>query len=379
MRFLTILTSATVAHAMAFAPHVAVAQSAASTKPAPAAAPSAKPTPSAAAPSAAASSAAAPSAKPTPSAAAPSAAASSAAAPSAAAPSTPAPKVDAASTPTAGTPTASATQSAVSPEDAKLACIASFDEAQRERNAGHFLASRAALIQCSEQQCGDALASECTRMFSDVEAATPSVVFSAHDAALNADRSDVAVAMNGKPFLERLDGKPLPLDPGQYEFTFSAPGAQSVKLPVVIRTGEKYRVINVVFPAPEAPKATLQAPAAALAAAPPEASGGVPALSYVFGGLGVAGVGAFVALRLIGASDYKAMEDTCAPTCLDSDIDNLKLKYLLSNVALGVGAASLGAAIVIYAVAPSEPEAPAASVALVPTAGGSSLVFDARF
>jgi len=73
------------------------------------------------------------------------------------------------------------------------------------------------------------------------------------------------------------------------------------------------------------------------------------------------------------------MKDTCAPNCLDSDIDNLKLKYLLSNVALGVGAASLGAAIVIYAASPSGPDEPAATLALVPAPGGSRVVFDARF
>lgn len=276
--------------------------------------------------------------------------------------------------PAAGGPAASQ-----SPEDAKLACIASFEEAQRERNAGHYLASRAALIQCSEPQCGDVLASECTRMYADVESATPSVVFSAHDAARNADRSDVAVTMNGKPLLERLDGKPLPVDPGQYELVFSAPGVQPVKLPVVIRTGEKYRVINVVFPAPETQPSSLRPQPAAAAVTAPESSAEVPALSYVFGGLGVAGVGAFVALRMIGASDFDAMKKDCAPGCLDGDVDNLKLKYTLSNVALGVGVASLGAAIVIYAVAPNEPEDPSGTLALVPTADGSRLVFDGRF
>lgn len=276
-------------------------------------------------------------------------------------------------------PTGAAAGAGQSPEDAKLACIASFEEAQRERNAGHYLASRAALIQCSEPQCGDVLASECTRMYADVESATPSVVFSARDAARNADRSDVAVTMNGKPLLERLDGKPLPVDPGQYELVFSAPGVQPVKLPVVIRTGEKYRVINVVFPAPETPPSSLRPQPAAAAVTAPEGSAEVPALSYVFGGLGVAGVGAFVALRMIGASDFDAMKKDCAPGCLDGDVDNLKLKYTLSNVALGVGVASLGAAIVIYAVAPNEPEDPSGTLALVPTADGSRLVFDGRF
>lgn len=342
MRFLTISSAATAAIAAWFSAGVAAAQSAPATKPggappnAPAAAPSAPGAPSA---------------------------------PSA--PGAAAPKSDA---------TAPGAQAdSQSPEDAKLSCIASFDEAQRERNAGHYLASRAALIQCSEPQCGDVLASECTRMYADVEAATPSVVFSAHDAARNADRSDVAVTMNGKPFLERLDGKPLPVDPGQYELVFSAPGAEPVKMPVVIRTGEKYRVINVVFPAPAAPATPLRPAAAAVQVTPPEGSAEVPALSYVFGGLGVAGVGAFVALRLIGASDFDAMKKDCAPGCLDADVDNLKLKYLLSNVALGVGVASLGAAIVIYAVAPNEPEDPSASLALVPTADGSRLVLDGRF
>ena len=342
MRFLTISSAATAAIAAWFSAGVAAAQSTPATKPG----------------------------------AAPSAPAAGASAPSGA----PAPKSDAATT-GAASPATGAQTASPSPEDAKLACIASFEEAQRERNAGHYLASRAALIQCSEPQCGDVLASECTRMFADVESATPSVVFSAHDAARNADRSDVSVTMNGKPLLERLEGKPIPVDPGQYELVFSATGVEPVKLPVVIRTGEKYRVINVVFPAPETPASPLRPPPAAAAAVvtAPEGSAEVPVLSYVLGGLGVAGVGAFVALRVIGGSDFDKMKEDCAPGCLDADVDNLKLKYTLSHVALGVGVASLGAAIVLYAVAPNEPEDPSASLALVPTADGSRLVFDGRF
>jgi hypothetical protein len=338
MRFLTISSAATAVCAAWFSAGVAAAQTTPATKPGAAPAPSTS-------------------------------------APAAPAPGAQAPKAD---TTGAAAPGASAQAASESPEDAKLSCIASFEEAQRERNAGHYLASRAALIQCSEPQCGDVLASECTRMFADVESATPSVVFSAHDAARDADRSDVAVTMNGKPLLERLDGKPLPVDPGQYELVFTAPGAQPVKLPVVIRTGEKYRVINVVFPAPET-SSPLSAPPAAVQVTVPEGSREVPALSYVFGGLGVAGIGAFVALRVIGSSDFDAMKADCAPGCESADVDNLKLKYMLSNVALGVGVASLGAAIVIYAVAPNEPEDPSASLALVPTADGSRLVLDGRF
>jgi hypothetical protein len=341
MRFLTILTAASALCAAGLSAGAASAQNASPAKPgvAPASGP----------------------------------ATSGAAAPSAAGGQTPA-----ADATTAGASPAAAAASQ-NPEDAKLECITAFEEAQRERNAGHYLASRAALIQCSEPQCGDVLASECTRMYADVESATPSVVFSAHDSVRNSDRSDVAVTMNGKPLLERLEGKPIPVDPGQYELTFTAPGLAPVKMAVVIRTGEKYRVINVVFPAPAEASAPLRGPSGAVQVTPPEGSAEVPVLSYVLGGVGVAGIGAFVALRLIGGSDFDAMKETCSPNCLDSDIDNLKLKYMLSNVALGVGAASLGAALVIYAVAPNEPEDPSASVALVPTADGSRLVLDGRF
>jgi hypothetical protein len=390
MRFLTISSAATAVMAACFSAGVAAAQGAPATKPgaappnAPAATPGTNAPAGATKPGAsAATPPAAPATKPAATGATPSAPAPGAAG----APSAPgaAPKSDATATgaATAGSSAAGAAPGAPaasqSPEDAKLACIASFEEAQRERNAGHYLASRAALIQCSEPQCGDVLASECTRMYADVESATPSVVFSAHDAARNADRSDVAVTMNGKPLLERLDGKPLPVDPGQYELVFSAPGVASVKLPVVIRTGEKYRVINVVFPAPETPASTLRPTPAAVQVTTPEGSPEVPVLSYVLGGVGVAGIGAFVALRLIGSSDFDKMKGDCAPGCEEADVDNLKLKYLLSNVALGVGVASLGTAIVLYAVAPNEPEDPSASLALVPTADGSRLVLDGRF
>jgi hypothetical protein len=272
-------------------------------------------------------------------------------------------------------------------KDPKLACIAAFEEAQVRRNASQFLASQARLLACAKPECGEALLSECTQMYSELDSAIPSVVFSAHDSSTGIDRSDVSVAINGKPTLEVLDGKPISLDPGDYTFTFTAPGTTTVTREVIVRTGEKYRQINVNLQAPE--PIAAPAPAASLQPEPRETKGdrgregpggGLPTSSYVLGGAGVASLATFGVLRLIGAAEFNSMQKDCAPGCPRADVSNLELEYLVSNVALGVGLAAIAGAVVVgYAIESEEPDAPDLALSVGPRGDGTLLHLCSRF
>lgn len=100
------------------------------------------------------------------------------------------------------------------PGDEKHICIAAFDQAQRLRNASQYLLSQRELLKCANPSCGDALMSECTAMYSQQEAAIPSIVLSARDAGKGIDLNEVEVSIDGKLLVHVLDGKPIPLDPG---------------------------------------------------------------------------------------------------------------------------------------------------------------------
>lgn len=276
------------------------------------------------------------------------------------------------------TPTAAlAEEWASSPEpvpvDAKVSCVGALEQAHSHEKAGRYLASQEELLKCINPVCGDAILSWCTRMHAELESAIPTVVFSAHDEARNVDLSEVAVAVDGKPLLDALDGKATALDPGRYALTFSAAGHEPLEKVVVIRAGERFRQIHVSFP--RADGATARVVTRVAAPQPTRAlepSGRlVPVMSYVLGGLGVVGVGTFASLRVMANAQDEELQQACAPVCRESDVASVDQKYLMSNVALGVGAAALGGAVLFYVVEPSEPTSLEVALEVIPTKRGA--------
>jgi hypothetical protein len=272
---------------------------------------------------------------------------------------------------------APASEAAAEPvaQDEKARCIGAFDQAQVDRAASRYLASQKQLLVCARPVCGNALMAECTQMYTDIDRAIPSIVISAHDEADDVDLTSVEVTVDGQPFAQLLDGKPVPIDPGDYEFVFSVPGREPVQRTIVVGTGDKYRQVQVVFPASHPVTRPARASSAQVTADVTPSSRGVPTMSYVLGGVGIVGIGAFVGLRIVGNSDFDSMKERCAPGCTESDVSDLRQKFLLSNVALGVGAGATAGALLWYLLAPSESTSP--PVAIAPSASGQGLVASA--
>jgi len=229
--------------------------------------------------------------------------------------------------------------------DEKVACIAAFEDAQVNRAASLLLEARQRLLACSSPACGNLLRSECTQMFTDVERALPSVVLAAKVEGTNHDLTEVEVLIDGQPLASSLDGKPVMINPGEYELTFKTRGHAPLQRRVVVGTGEKYRQISVVFP--ESPSHHPAPTPVATPVVPPREAR-VPVMSYVLGGVSVVGLGSFAVLRVIAASDFDTLKSGCSPSCSDSDVSRLRNKYVVSNVALGTGLAAAGGAILWY-------------------------------
>jgi len=66
--------------------------------------------------------------------------------------------------------------------------------------------------------------------------------------------------------------------------------------------------------------------------------------AYVLGAAGVAGMAMFATFALLGKSDQHHLESTCSPHCNPADVDALRTKFLIADLALAVGVVSLGAA-----------------------------------
>jgi hypothetical protein len=250
----------------------------------------------------------------------------------------------------------------------KIACAKSFEQTQRLRNDSHYLSAAEEAMKCARQSCGEALFDECTKIYSELQTATPSVVLSAR--APNGDElTKVSVSVDGKPALDELDGKPMRLDPGNHTFSFSSAEHGSIEHEYLIRAGEQFRAITIDF----APEKTGQGDANARDREPnpsgPTPSRRPPLASYVLGGVSVVGLGAFIGFRIAGSHEFDARASDCKPTCSSSQVESIRQKYVLSDIALGVSAAATAAAVTIYLVAPAEP-APRAALQLTPVNQG---------
>jgi hypothetical protein len=238
-------------------------------------------------------------------------------------------------------------------EQEKAVCAQSFEQAQRLRNDSQYLAANRELLKCANPKCGDALFQECSKLYGELQAAIPSVVFEAR--AGSQELVDVTVSLAGQLLTQQLDGKPVLIDPGSHTFKFEALDMAPIEKTVIVRAGEKYRQIAVVFEA-KTPTPVVTAPVTPppTTTLPADSGRHVPLGSYVLGGVGVLALGGFVAFRAMGSSDYDGLQTSCSPHCSQSEVDKVKQKYLISNVALGVGAAAFVGALVIYVAQPHQ-------------------------
>src|SRR5580692_3876063 len=131
--------------------------------------------------------------------------------------------------------------------DAKDACIAAAERGQAQRDDGKYRAARDAFVACSQETCPRVIQQSCTKWLHDLEETTPTIVLGAKDEHGN-DLTDVTVTLDGAPFATLLDGKPVPLDSGPHVLTFQREGSTPVEQKLVVRAGERARVINVTLP-----------------------------------------------------------------------------------------------------------------------------------
>jgi hypothetical protein len=141
-------------------------------------------------------------------------------------------------------------------EPTKQECVAANEAAQDLRQAGKFLAARAKLSACTAASCPALVREDCTQRLDELEKAMPTVVFHFEDIAGRAV-TNVSLSVDGGPPVV-LEGAALPLDPGQHVLRFEGKGRLAVGKAVVLREGEKDKLLWVVMGAAEkpAPQAT---------------------------------------------------------------------------------------------------------------------------
>jgi hypothetical protein len=262
----------------------------------------------------------------------------------------------------------------------KATCAAAHEEAQVLRLKGSLKGSREKLRSCSRDACPALVRNDCVTWLAEVERSMASIVVEAQKGGV--DLVDVRVFFDGVLVAPRLNGKAIEVEPGEHLMRFETAGSKPLQRQVVIREGEKSRLVSVRFDDGSRRPASATPPPVA----PPTYERPVPAGVYVFGALGLVGLGGFVGFGLAGRRAETDLRDRrCKPNCPSDDVDSARNKYTIANASLSVGAASLVGATIWYLLRPTEQVAASASKSarssffVVPLEGGPAAFWQGQF
>jgi hypothetical protein len=255
-------------------------------------------------------------------------------------------------------------------------CIAANEKSGPLQHRGMLREARAQLRLCATPSCPTLIRDDCVSGATRLDAAVPSVVFAAQDGSGN-DLTAVVVTMDGQVLADTLDGKAVEVDPGEHAFRFETPGQPPVEKHLVILEGEKDRRERIVIGAAPAPKETS---IRAVPALPPVlAKGPFPVAGWIAAGVGVAAFGFFGTFGGLGVSERSSYG--CATGCPSAEKSAVDSKFVVADVALGVGVVAVGTVVWIYLARPTVTlqAPPSAFVNFHPVPGGGLGVFTERF
>ena len=241
--------------------------------------------------------------------------------------------------------------------DELATCVKASEVGQSLRDEGKYLRAREKFLVCSRDVCPAVVRRDCVGWLTEVDTSLPSVVISATDS--GHDVSDVKVTIDGTPVVGKLEGKPIPLDPGAHALHYEHAGQKPIDDQIVVRAGEKNRLVKVSFGT--VPSAAPLAAAGAPGAAPvvvPQAKPPSP-VAYVLGGVGIVGMIGWAYFGLTGTSDAHTLRATCAPNCSTSAVSHVNTKLALADAGMAVGIAGIvSGGIVFLATRRGGPSAP---------------------
>jgi len=257
------------------------------------------------------------------------------------------------------------------------ACIAAHSTGQREAKAGHLRLATQLFTTCgSDESCPSQLRQECAEFLQSALQTMPTVIFSVTDEK-GADISSVKVFSTDDLVVDGLDGRGIQIDPGKHRLRFLLPSGAILSSDVLIREGEKNRLIHVQVAddnppeGPLPPRDKVAAPPAIATAPQTERSAPTstahdsaspnkpPLAAWLVGGAAVAALGVGTTFAFLGSSK-KSDLNSCSPNCGSdqrSNYDNLKRDYLIADIGFAVGLVSAGVATWLFL----SPTAPAES------------------
>jgi hypothetical protein len=231
---------------------------------------------------------------------------------------------------------------AIAYADPGSVCVKASEKGQEARDRGALRAARAHFIACGSDSCPKSMRADCVHWLEEVDASLPSIVVGAKDAS-GSDIFDVRVRVDGETVEDVQSGRPLVLDPGPHVVHFergAAPAVEMQDVKVILRTGEHNRPVTATLGA----RSRAASDTATAGPPGPEGASHIPTATWVFGGIGVVGLGVFGTFAIVGSNEKSRLRGTCSPGCTDADVSHLRTDYIVADIALGVGLVSLGIA-----------------------------------
>jgi hypothetical protein len=229
------------------------------------------------------------------------------------------------------------------------ACVAAAEEGQRARKAGKLRDAIERFTACGSDACPRLVRDDCRQWQDELDASLPTLVFGARDRA-GRDLLDVTVTMDGEVLTGKLDGRAIAVDPGPREIRFEAPGLPAVVQAVLVKEGEKSRVVSVTFGGSERP-------ASAAVAASPTPTAEVPRRGHTLYPWLLVGAGAIVgvtgALVLLTSptrpSNCSADSRTCtrSPGETDAELEEEQTRAGNADTQPRIGLALVGAGVLV--------------------------------
>lgn len=122
----------------------------------------------------------------------------------------------------------------------KMACIAADTKGQSLRLDEQLRDARVRFDVCASRGCPKIVREDCAQRLADLDAAQPTVVFGATNGDGRTLRA-VKVFMDGHLLTDRLDGRPLRVDPGEHHFVFTSLGRISADMDLLLNEGDRAR------------------------------------------------------------------------------------------------------------------------------------------
>jgi hypothetical protein len=230
-------------------------------------------------------------------------------------------------------------------------CADAFERAQALRLDRKFSAARAGMIECSRARCPASLRRECIKAVEQIDEDMGSIVVRG----LDDQGNDVPIdelSIDGAPVPARRDGWAIAVDPGPHVLRAVAVRHPPAEQSIVVNQGEKNRAVVVPF---DSSAAASTAPPLAVTPSRPSTPSdatrrGRPIAAYVASGVAVA---AFTTVGIAAISGFRELDDLHAEcpvrrSCSEVDVDGVKTRLFVADVAAAVGVVAVGIAVYLF-------------------------------